>query len=95
MRHSKHSRARQRHHKIAASIFLAAFIFGVTAPTYADPGGNGNGSENSSAPAHSNAGGNGTGTDTGEADGSSEEVVVTSTIESTETTESTESTEID
>ena len=57
MGHSVRSRARPW--RVGASTFLILFVIGVTAPTYADPGDKGKGSENSAAAEHSNAGGNG------------------------------------
>ena len=45
---------------VAASVFLALFVFGVTAPSFAASG-DAKGGENSSAPDHSNVGGQGKG----------------------------------
>jgi LPXTG-motif cell wall-anchored protein len=69
----KSMRSRARPFKVAASAFLVLFVFGVTAPAYADAGDNGRGSENSNAAANSNAGGNGAdnGKAVGKADSSS------------------------
>jgi LPXTG-motif cell wall-anchored protein len=54
------TRTRGRPFRVAASVFLALFVFGVTAPSFAASG-DAKGSENSSAPDHSNVGGQGKG----------------------------------
>jgi hypothetical protein len=53
---------------VATSVFLAVFVLGVSAPTYADPGNNGKGAEMSSASAHSESSGQGQGLAKGRAD---------------------------
>ena len=62
-------RTRARPSRVAASILLVLFAFGVTAPTYADPGGNGNGSakRDAAATTATTAGANGQGADHGKA----------------------------
>ena len=53
---------------VAASVFLALFVFGVTAPSFAASGDT-KGSQNSSAPDHSNVGGQGQGAENGQGAG--------------------------